>query len=168
MTRPTNKSMLAAIAALALLVAIGLKTHHEHKHSEMKSTHTSESSTTPVSQTPQQPRSWATTSQSTHPPVASATKSMDAIGNQDRYFRTAKAREEARQEEHERPAYQHLPYRTDEVRIDIANVTSDGRVVLKVIPRGLNVNPRIAYKRFLERYRDSGSAYLAEYARYQP
>ncbi|HEY7891220.1 MAG TPA: hypothetical protein VIC05_03335 [Solirubrobacteraceae bacterium] len=93
---------------------------------------------------------------------------MDAIGNQDRYFRTAKAREEARQEEHERPAYQHLPYRTDEVRIDIANVTSDGRVVLKVIPRGLNVNPRIAYKRFLERYRDSGSAYLAEYARYQP
>jgi hypothetical protein len=102
-----------------------------------------------------------------HQPVFRALTDRKEISQQDRHLRTGQAAHQLRQEHHSRPAYQHLPYRTDEVRIEITNLTSDGRVVLTVIPLGLNVNPRTAYRGFLARYHDQGSAYLAQFARYE-
>lgn len=90
------------------------------------------------------------------------------IEQQDRELRGRNGERQLREEKHSRPAYQHLPYRTDGARIEITNITSDGRIVLKVIPLALNVNPHIVYREFLRRYHDSGSGYLAEYARFQP
>jgi hypothetical protein len=90
------------------------------------------------------------------------------IDKQDSYNNTQSFRRYIDQQQRERPAYQHLPYRGEEVHIEITNVTSDGRLELDVIPLGLNVNPRSAYARFLRRYHDPGRAYLAQYGRYQP
>jgi hypothetical protein len=94
--------------------------------------------------------------------------SRKEIEHQDTYLQSRQGRQRLHEEHTRQPAYQHLPYRTDEVRIEIVNVTSDGRVVLKVIPLGLNANPRTAYKHFLRRYHDPGNSYLPEYGRYQP
>jgi hypothetical protein len=88
------------------------------------------------------------------------------IEGQDRYYYTHRFRDYERQQQIARPAYQHLPYRTSQVRIDIANVTSDGRIVLTVTPLGPDVNPRAEYEKFLAHFHDPGSAYLARYARY--
>lgn len=89
------------------------------------------------------------------------------INAQDSYNHTRAFTEYLHRQQLQRPAYQHLPYRNGEVSIQIINVTSDGRLVLGVIPLGLNVNPRTAYASFLARYHDSGRGYLAEYGRYQ-
>lgn len=88
------------------------------------------------------------------------------IQGQDRYYNTSRFRDYERQQQIARPAYQHLPYRTSQVRIDITNVTSDGRIVLTVTPLNPDVNPQAEYRAFLARYHDPGSAYLASYARY--
>jgi hypothetical protein len=88
------------------------------------------------------------------------------IQGQDRYNNTARFRSYERYQHLTRPAYQHLPYRTSQVRITIINVTSDGRVVLSVTPLSANVNPQAAYRAFLARYHDPGSAYVPLYARY--
>jgi len=88
------------------------------------------------------------------------------IEGQDRYYSTGQFREYEQQQQITRPAYQHLPYRTGQVRIDITNVTSDGRIVLTVTPLGPGVSPRAEYERFLRRFHDSGYAYLPSYARY--
>jgi hypothetical protein len=101
-----------------------------------------------------------------NPPSRHATRRQ--IASQDTFQQTATGLKQLRGQQRAAPAYQHLPYRTDEVRIDIVNVTSDGRVVLEVSPLGLNVNPRLAYRHFLARYHDPGSDYLARYERYQP
>jgi hypothetical protein len=90
------------------------------------------------------------------------------IRQQDSYLQTREGEHQLRQQARMNPAYRHLPYRSDQVRIEIVNVTSDGRLVLKVIPLGLNVNPRDAYRGFLARYHDLGNSYLAQYSRYQP
>jgi hypothetical protein len=63
------------------------------------------------------------------------------IEGQDRYYSTGQFREYEQQQQITRPAYQHLPYRTGRVRIDITNVTSDGRIVLTVTPLGPGVSP---------------------------
>jgi hypothetical protein len=94
--------------------------------------------------------------------------SSKQIDRQDSYNNTRSLRLYIQHQQRERPAYQHLPYRTDEARIEIINVTSDGRIVLEVTPLGINANPRTAYRRFLRRYHDSGASYLAQYARYEP
>lgn len=88
------------------------------------------------------------------------------IEGQDRYYGTDQFREYEQRQQIARPAYQHLPYRTGQVRIDITNVTSDGRIVLTITPLGLGVSPQAEYERFLRRFHDPGSAYLPRYARY--
>lgn len=93
--------------------------------------------------------------------------SLKQIDRQDSYNNTRSLRLYIQRQQRERPAYQHLPYRTDEARIEITNVTSDGQIVLEVTPLGLNTNPHTAYRQFLRRYHDSGASYLAQYARYE-
>jgi hypothetical protein len=91
---------------------------------------------------------------------------LPEIQRQDRYYSSSRFRDYERQQQIARPAFQHLPYRTSQVRIDITNVTSDGRVVLTVTPLGPDVNPGAEYEKFLHHFHDPGSAYLASYARY--
>ena len=88
------------------------------------------------------------------------------IQGQDHYYHTRRFRDYERQQQIARPAYQHLPYRTSQVRIGITDVTSDGRIVLTVTPLGPNVSPRAEYEQFLNHFHDPGLAYLASYARY--
>ena len=96
-----------------------------------------------------------------------APRSAREVEGQDAYNHTRSFAEYMRRQGRERPAFAHLPFRDGEAQIQIANVTSDGRLVLQITPLGLNVNPRIAYERFLRRYHDPGGAYLAEYGRYR-
>jgi hypothetical protein len=88
------------------------------------------------------------------------------IQGQDRYYNTRRFRNYERRQQIARPAFQHLPYRTGQVRIEITNVTSEGRIVLTITPLGPNVSPQAEYQAFLARYHDPGSAYLPSYARY--
>lgn len=99
-------------------------------------------------------------------PAAAATHSHREIDEQDDYNGTRAFQRYIGRQQREHPAYQHLPYRTDQVLIEIANVTADGRVVLTVTPRTLQVNPRAAYRQFLRRYHDPGSFYVAQYGRF--
>jgi hypothetical protein len=117
----------------------------------------------PLAQPPRTPQSTGGKA-----PALTHRSSLKQIDRQDSYNNTRSLRLYIQRQQHERPAYQHLPYRTDEARIEITNVTSDGRIVLEVTPLGLNTNPRTAYRRFLRRYHDSGASYLAQYARYEP
>lgn len=104
----------------------------------------------------------------TVPHARVARASRREIDRQDTYLHSPQGERQLEQQQRQAPAYDHLPYRSAEVQIEIANVTSDGRVVLMVTPLGLNVDPHRAYRRFLERYHDPGSFFLAEYARFQP
>jgi hypothetical protein len=88
------------------------------------------------------------------------------IQGQDRYYLTRRFRNYERRQQLTRPAFQHLPYHTSQVRIEITNVTSNGRLVLTVTPLGPDVSPQTEYQKFLDRFHDPGSAYLANYARY--
>lgn len=90
------------------------------------------------------------------------------IQGQDRYFNTRRFRNYERQQQIARPAFQHLPYRTNQVRINITNVTSDGRIVLTVTPLGPDINPGAEYQKFLAHFHDPGVAYLAVFVRYDP
>jgi hypothetical protein len=88
------------------------------------------------------------------------------IQGQDHYNFTRRFHAYERQQQLTRPAYQHLPYRTSNVRINITDVTSDGRIVLTVTPLSPNVSPKTEYQRFLARYHDPGAAYLPLFARF--
>jgi hypothetical protein len=88
------------------------------------------------------------------------------IQGQDHYNFTHRFHAYERRQQLTRPAYQHLPYRTSNVRIDITDVTSDGRIVLTVTPLSPNVSPKTEYQRLLVRYHDPGAAYLPLFARF--
>ena len=100
------------------------------------------------------------------PPAPVQPTPRKEIQGQDRYYNTRRFRDYERQQQIARPAYQHLPYRTSHVRIDITNVTSDGLIVLTITPLKPDVNRRAEYEKFLNHFHDPGSAYLASYARY--
>jgi hypothetical protein len=100
------------------------------------------------------------------PPPQPRSTPRSKVQGQDRYYHTIRFREYERQQRLTRPAYQHLPYRTSQVRIAITNVTSDGRLVLSVTPLGSNISPQVEYGTFLAHYHDPGSAYLPAYGRY--
>jgi hypothetical protein len=167
----SNRAAIA-LSATGLLLGLLLLLGSSSKPSSQTSTgqtrpHIKGTADAPLAQPPGIRTPPSSTQTSPPHPVAFVPRANHrAIEQQDAYLRSAHGKRQLRQQKQLNPAYQHLPYRTDGVRIEITNVTSDGRVVLRVIPLGLNVNPRIAYTRFLHRYHDPGSAYLALFARY--
>ncbi len=162
MNNRTGKGVLAAALVLGLLLLVGLTSKPAGPSSPVRT------ATSPIGSDPARVL--------TGLPVGTPTSTSGAplrgrsdrkeIDQQDRYLRTGRAEHRLRQEYRGRPGYQHLPYRTEKVRIEITNVTSDGRIVLTIIPLGLNVNPRLGYRGFLARYHDPGSGYLPRFARY--
>lgn len=166
MRRPIVLVVLAGSLTLGLLLIAGYISKPTGPGSPVDTHSSFKESAVPVPRgaTVQTPTTSA--SPPPHPPAMRGLANLKEINQQDRQMRTRRGERQLHGAGHSRPAYQHLPYRTDEVRIEITNVTSDGRVVLRVIPLGLNVNPRIAYTQFLHRYHDPGSAYVALFARY--
>jgi hypothetical protein len=149
-----GKPALGILAILIALLVIG------NSATRSRSPHSTE---------PARPSGTAPEPEQGESTVASPTPAptpLPEIQGQDRYYQTRRFRNYERQQQIARPAYQHLPYRTSQVRIDITNVTSDGRIVLTITPLGPDVNPRAEYGKFLDRFHDPGSAYLASYARY--
>ena len=149
---------LSILAALVVLLVIG---------------NTATRSRSPRATGPTQPSATVLTLAQVQPTAASTTPAPTQptpraeIRGQDSYYHTRRFRDYERQQQIVRPAYQHLPYRTSQVRIAITNITSDGRVVLTVTPLGPDVNPQAEYGKFLDHFHDSGVAYLARYARYR-
>ncbi len=154
MSNPPVKLALSALAILILLLLIGNHATPPPAH------HATALDTGPAA------TSHETATASANPPPPPRTPSFEIQG-QDRYNNTARFRGYERYQHLTRPAYQHLPYRTSQVRITITNVTSDGRVVLSVTPLDPNVNPQAAYRAFLARYHDPGTAYQPLYTRYE-
>jgi hypothetical protein len=152
-----GKLALGILATLIALLVIGncaTRSHSPH------STGPNRASEAPLGSKQDQ-----STVANTTPPSTQPTPRAEIQG-QDRYYNTRRFRDYEHQQQIARPAFQHLPYRTNQVRIDITNVTSDGRIVLTVTPLGPDVSPRAEYEKFLVRFHDPGSAYLASYARY--
>jgi hypothetical protein len=147
------KLTLTILATLVVLLALGAITKSSPSPSSTEPTHPTG---TALAKT--QTQSATISSASPTPPAE--------IEGQDRYYSTDQFREYEQRQQITRPAYQHLPYRTGQVRIDITNVTSDGRIVLTVTPLGPGVSPQAEYERFLRRFHDPGTAYLPRYARY--
>lgn len=157
MNSPPAKLALGALGILLLLLLIGNAATRPNPHRASAANAGPE----PTSQ------AQAITASANQPvPPPPPRTSRTEIQGQDRYNNTARFRSYERYQHLTRPAYQHLPYRTSQIRITITNVTSDGRVVLSVTPLNPNVNPQVAYRAFLARYHDPGSAYLPLYARY--
>jgi hypothetical protein len=154
-----GKLALSILATLIVLLAIGNIATRSHAPRPSVTAHPS--GTAPA---PEQGQSTA----ADPIPAPTPPTPRSEIQGQDRYYLTRQFRDYERRQQIARPAYQHLPYRTSQVRIDITNVTSDGRIVLTVTPLGPNVSPRAEYQAFLARYHDPGSAYLAVLARYDP
>jgi hypothetical protein len=162
-------SIRAATAILLVLAALGLLVAIERALEPASQTrHSARGHTPAVGQAASFPAATFThvTTAPSQPPPRRHTHAE--IDRQDSYNHTRAFKAYVARQRQQRPAYQHLPYRGEEARIEIADITSDGRLVLKVVPLGMNVNPRVAYRRFLARYRDPGSAYLPEYGRYEP
>jgi hypothetical protein len=157
MSSPPAKLALGALGILILLLLLGRPATRPNSH---------HSSAANAGQEPTSQAQVVTAlANQPVPPPAPRTPRTEIQG-QDRYNSTARFRDYERYQHLTRPAYQHLPYRTSQVRITITNVTSDGQVVLSVTPLSANVNPEAAYRAFLARYHDPGSAYLPLYARY--
>lgn len=152
-----GKLALSILATLIVLLAIGNIATRSHAPRPAGPAHPSG-----MALAPEQGQS--TVADAT--PAPTQPTPLPEIQGQDRYYQTRRFHNYERQQQVARPAYQHLPYRTTEVRIDITSVTSDGRIVLTVTPLGANVSPRAEYQAFLARYHDPGSAYLPSYARY--
>jgi hypothetical protein len=147
---------LSATVATAAICGLSLSTPSRHQ---------SQPAQTAGAALPEEiPQSAEVGASSAPPPAPRSAREVDG---QDAYNHTRSFTEYMRRQQHERPAFAHLPFRDNEAQIQITNVTSDGRLVLQITPLGLNVNPRTAYERFLRRYHDPGGAYLAEYGRYQ-
>lgn len=155
-------TILASLIAMLAIANIATRSHSP------RPARPAQSSDTP--QAPEQVQTTAANPRSTPSPApvpAPAPPTPPAeVQGQDRYYLTRQFRDYERQQQITHPAYQHLPYRTGQVRIEITNVTSDGRIVLTVTPLSPNVNPQAEYQAFLARYHDPGSAYLAVFARY--
>lgn len=75
------------------------------------------------------------------------------------------ARAEAERELRERPALQHLPFRSRGVRADIDDVVGDGRVVIVIRHSSSKAKARQAWRAFLRRHKDSGRGYVVIYRR---
>lgn len=157
MNERPGKLALAILATLVVLLVVGNSAPRSH------SPHSTESARPSGTALEPEPGESAVANPI---PAPTPLTSLSTVQGQDRYYYTRRFRNYERRQQIARPAYQHLPYRTSQVRIDITNVTSDGRVVLTVMPLGPDVNPRAEYQAFLARYHDPGSAYLAGYARY--
>jgi hypothetical protein len=151
------KLALSILATLIALLVIGNIATRSHSPQSPGPAHPSGTTLAPEQIQP-------TTANPTPAPTPPAP--LGEIQGQDHYYHTRRFHNYERRQQLARPAYQHLPYRTSEVRIDITNVTSDGRIVLSVTPLGPNVSPRAEYEKFLDHFHDPGSAYLARYARY--
>jgi hypothetical protein len=145
-------SILGVLILLSLVGAIAKRSHHGTA---------ADANPTPTTQAQA-----VTALANPMPPPPAPSTSRPEIQGQDRYDHTIRFREYERQQRLTRPAYQHLPYRTSQVRIAITNVTSDGRLVLSVTPLSSNVSPQVEYRTFLARYHDPGSAYFPSYGRY--
>lgn len=168
----TKQATIAAIAAGSLLAAIALPSIGAKRKGQISTAQglPATTSAAPSTAPPTSSQVGLPSVPRRHPGLAIAESNAQArsINEQDSYLDTKRAQSRFSLEKRSSPGYQHLPYRNSEVSIEITNVTGYGRVLLTVIPRGLNVNPRIAYQRFLKQYRDSGSAYTPVYDRYQP
>lgn len=147
---------LAAILAAAIVCGLSLSSGSRHQLSSAPSVEPQMTVDIP----------WGGEA-ATRPAPPPAPRSTREVDGQDAYNHTRSFAEYMRRQQRERPAFAHLPFRDGEVQIQIANVTSDGRLVLQITPLGLNVNPRRAYEHFLRRYHDPGGDYLAEYVRYR-
>ncbi len=156
MSSPPAKLALGALGILTLLLLIGNPAPRSDSH------HATALDAGPAAAS--QEAVTALANPPLPPPVPRTPRTE--IQGQDRYNNTARFRGYERYQHLTRPAYQHLPYRTSRVRITITTVSSDGRVVLRVTPLSANVNPQAAYRAFLARYHDLGSAYMPLYARY--
>lgn len=154
---------LALTVLASLIVVLTIANVATRSHSSQSSRSAQPSDTAPAPESNQV--TVADPTPAPAPAPASPTPPAEVQG-QDRYYLTPQFRDYERRQQIARPAYQHLPYRTSQVRIDITNVTSDGRIVLTVTPLGPNVSPQAEYQAFLARYHDPGSAYLPSYARY--
>lgn len=157
MNEHPGKLLLSILGVLILLLVIGNIGAHSHSHQR-----TAAGANQPLN-------TWAQTvgaPANRQPPPPTPSTPITEIQGQDRFYSTRRFREYERNQQITRPAYQHLPYRTNQVHIVIANVTSDGQIVLSVSPLGPNVNPQVEYGKFLARYHDPGSAYLPLYGRY--
>lgn len=80
--------------------------------------------------------------------------------HQDAEDRDANLRRRSRAAVANRPALQELPWLDRHLAIDFDGVTSDGRVVLIVRSDRGRVFARRAYRSFLRRFDDDGTAYL--------
>jgi hypothetical protein len=161
MNDPPGKLALSLLVGLIVVLAIANIATRSHSSDSARSAQPSD-----VATTPEQAQSTVADPIPTPVPAPAPLASSAEVQGQDRYYLTRQFRDYARRQQITRPAYQHLPYRTSQIHIDITNVTSDGRIVLTVTPLGPNVNPRAEYKAFLARYHDPGSAYLAIFTRH--
>jgi hypothetical protein len=167
MNRRPEQIVLGVLGVLILLLLIGNAAAPSHSH------HRAAAHAAPPAGTGTQaiiaspvPSQTVTTPATPSPPPSIPLPPHAEIQRQDRYNYSRRFRAYERRQQITRPAYQHLPYRTSHVRIDIANLTGDGRIILSVTPLSPNVSPQAEYRRFLTRYHDPGSVYLPVYARF--
>jgi hypothetical protein len=153
MNEQPSKVILGILGVLILLCVIGNIAVHQRSHRQTAAG----ADPTPSTQA----QDLAAPANPPPPPTP-----QNEIQGQDRYNNTPRFRDYEREQQLTRPGYQHLPYRTSHVHIDITNVTSDGRIVLSVTPLGPNVSPQFEYRKFLARYHDPGKDYLPLYGRY--
>ena len=159
MNERPGKLALGILATLIVLLVIGnsaTRSHSPHPTGPAQASETTLGSE----------RDQSTVADTTPAPTQPTPRAE--IQGQDRYYNTHRFRDYERQQQLARPAYQHLPYRTSQVRIDITNVTSDGRLALTVTPLNPDVSPRAEYENFLAHFHDPGVAYLAVFVRYDP
>lgn len=96
-------------------------------------------------------------------PESSASPLPDPTEGQDPQDRDDARRAEVEREIASKPAFQHLPYKGDDVIIDFIDATDDGKIVIEVRYSGTRQGAEFAYARFLAAYGDPGTAYVVNY-----
>ena len=63
------------------------------------------------------------------------------------------------------PAYQHIPFTGYGITVSLVDVASNGKFILEVFSQTRTLaQTRVAYKKFLRRYRDPGTKYIPRFA----
>jgi len=68
-----------------------------------------------------------------------------------------------RRQARRRPAFQHMPYVSRRITIEVANYRHTGKLVLDVFHSGSRRSAARSFKRFIARYRDNGRTYVVHY-----